>query len=206
MHGARRGAPKGERNGNYRHGVRTKKASELRSSFGGWAVNRCLSYRVEKAHSSARMQANLCVGLMLNFDLVPPLRPPVGATGTRDAPLESLMCHGPLTSSATIMPTSRAEHRSGQTMESGTVASGPGQRRSMPSLYSGDASSHQPADAGKSAGASRHVCGFYTAKSAFSYSSRLGGTFDNSSGARLVASPSTRAMLVQAFAISMKRS
>ena len=28
MHGAR-GAPKGERNGNYRHGVRTKEAIEL---------------------------------------------------------------------------------------------------------------------------------------------------------------------------------
>ena len=34
MHGARGGAPKGERNGNYRHGVRTKG-----------------SYRAGKAHS-----------------------------------------------------------------------------------------------------------------------------------------------------------
>ena len=30
MHGARGGAPEGERNGNYRHGARTKEASELR--------------------------------------------------------------------------------------------------------------------------------------------------------------------------------
>ena len=30
MHGARGGAPEGERNGNYRHGARTKEAIELR--------------------------------------------------------------------------------------------------------------------------------------------------------------------------------
>ena len=30
MYGARGGAPKGERNGNYRHGARTKEAIELR--------------------------------------------------------------------------------------------------------------------------------------------------------------------------------
>jgi hypothetical protein len=30
MHGARGGAPEGERNGNYRHGARTKEATELR--------------------------------------------------------------------------------------------------------------------------------------------------------------------------------
>jgi hypothetical protein len=29
MHGARGGAPEGERNGNYRHGARTKEAIEL---------------------------------------------------------------------------------------------------------------------------------------------------------------------------------
>ena len=30
MHGARGGAPEGERNGNYRHGAGTKEATELR--------------------------------------------------------------------------------------------------------------------------------------------------------------------------------
>jgi hypothetical protein len=30
MHGARGGAPEGKRNGNYRHGSRTKKMAELR--------------------------------------------------------------------------------------------------------------------------------------------------------------------------------
>jgi hypothetical protein len=37
MHGARGGAPEGERNGNYRHGARIKEAIELTSSFEGWA-------------------------------------------------------------------------------------------------------------------------------------------------------------------------
>ena len=41
MHGARGGAPEGERNGNYRHGARTKEASELRSSFVDWARSEC---------------------------------------------------------------------------------------------------------------------------------------------------------------------
>ena len=44
MHGAGGGAPTGERNGNYRHGARTKEANELRKlirrlgSHGAWLL------------------------------------------------------------------------------------------------------------------------------------------------------------------------
>ena len=37
MHGARGGAPEGERNGNYCHGARTKEVFEREGSSGGWA-------------------------------------------------------------------------------------------------------------------------------------------------------------------------
>jgi hypothetical protein len=39
MHGARGGTPEGERNGNYRHGVRTKEATELRKLIRALAAN-----------------------------------------------------------------------------------------------------------------------------------------------------------------------
>jgi hypothetical protein len=40
FHGARGGAPEGERNGNYRHGVRTKETVSFGSS-----LNRCADVR-----------------------------------------------------------------------------------------------------------------------------------------------------------------
>jgi hypothetical protein len=62
MHGARGGAPEGERNGNYRHGARTKEASELRKlirRLGGKSV------------MFGRMQASLCMGLTVILTCCP---------------------------------------------------------------------------------------------------------------------------------------
>ena len=44
MHGARGGTPEGERNGNYRHGARTKEATELEKAY--WGVGRQITLAI----------------------------------------------------------------------------------------------------------------------------------------------------------------
>ena len=66
MHGARGGAPEGERNGNYRHGARTKEASEPRKLIGGWARSDARSVLV-----SDRTTTDPLHGVDAHFDFAP---------------------------------------------------------------------------------------------------------------------------------------
>jgi hypothetical protein len=67
MHGARGGAPEGERNGNYRHGARTKEAIELRK----------LIRRLARGDVGGTVHTNNnpLHGVDAHFDFVPPQRP-----------------------------------------------------------------------------------------------------------------------------------
>jgi hypothetical protein len=78
MHGARGGAPEGERNGNYRHGARTKELSSWEGSFERWAVNRgdCEKELHHLHHYMAPRRH--CMGLMLILTSCPPPRVLIG--------------------------------------------------------------------------------------------------------------------------------
>jgi hypothetical protein len=70
MHGAHVGAPEGERNGNYRHGARTKEATELRKLIRRLGSLGCSGG--ESVLVSDRTTTDALHGVDVHFDFVPP--------------------------------------------------------------------------------------------------------------------------------------